>query len=322
MTDLVINDCSIHAQFPTAPSFIESLKRLLAIRQRILRSGRIVRCPRKLLDASISPGSPGISVRQALRAAGDKNLSSVVVTWLAQQGPFWDDDPIHGPDDWFEVRGSLVTETGIGEAAMAALRGLPRAVVSFEPSDWMYTPVSVDRVQDDAVRQTVLLHNYWALPALEQYLRDTRHPLNSWEALVQWAREECPRLVLTSDVIRWLDGHPFIPGAAERFQVLLSTLETLKGSFDKSGRLTAAGMDLYQNHFVGDKAWFTDSSDSEKSDFRSELTFPDPEGSGSRMLCTWHGKVKIGQMRMHFTYPIRHDCPLYIVYIGPKLTKR
>ncbi|WP_437732476.1 hypothetical protein [Sorangium sp. So ce1335] len=319
MTEFVINDCSIHAQFSTRSSFIDSLKRLLAMRQRIVQSGRIMRCPRKLLDAFIGPGT---TVRQALAAAGDKNLSNVVVTWLAQQGPFWDDDPIHGPDDWFEVKGSIVTETGLGEAAMAAFRGLPRAVISIDPSDWTYTPIAVDRVHDAEVRQTVRLHNCWVLPALEQHLRDTRAPLNSWEALIQWAREECPRLRLTPDVIRWLDGHPFIPGAAQRLQVLLSTLDTLQGSFNEDGSLTQAGMELYQNHFVGEKAWFTDSSDTEKSDFRSELTFPDPERSGSSISCTWHGKVKIGQMRMHFTYPIRHDRPLYIVYIGPKLTKR
>jgi hypothetical protein len=317
--DFIINDCSMHAQFPTTSSFVDSLKRLLAIRHRIVRSGHIVRCPRKLLDAFIGPG---ITVRQALGAVGDRNLSNVVVTWLAQQGPFWDDDPIHSPDDWFEVKGNIVTETGLGEAAMAVLRGLPRAVVSFDPSDWTYTPIAVDRVQDASVRQPVMLPNHWALPALEQHLRDTRPPLSSWGALVQWAREECPRLALTSYVIRWLDGHPFVPGAAERFQVLLSTLDTLKGSFDDSGGLTPAGLELFQNHFVGKKAWFSDSSESEKSDFRGELTFPDPEQSGSSIFCTWHGKVKIGQMRMHFTYPIRHDCPLYIVYIGPKLTKR
>jgi hypothetical protein len=40
------------------------------------------------------------------------------------------------------------------------------------------------------------------------------------------------------------------------------------------------------------------------------------------IFCPWHGKVKIEQMRMHFTFPIQHDRPVYVVYIGPKITKR
>jgi len=139
---------------------------------------------------------------------------------------------------------------------------------------------------------------------------------------VQWAREECPRLTLTGDVIRGLDGHPFLPGAAERFQVLLTALDRLKRNMTGSGAYTEEGMRLYQDHFVGKKVWFTDSSDGEKIDFKNELTFPHPEEDGSTLFCPWHGKVKIEQMRMHFTFPLRFDAPLYIVYIGPKLTKR
>lgn len=318
--EFIVNDCSLHEQFQSPASFIEALKRLLALRSRVERSGRVVRCPRSLLDARIGPTG---TLRQALATVPDRNLRAVVVTWLAQKGPFWDDAPLHGPGDWFESKsGDIVTQAGLGEAAMGALRGQPRATVSFDPSSWTYTPIEVRQVLDDATRRDVSLENHWDLPTIERRLRETRPPLACWQDLLTWARDECPRLTFTDDVIRWLDGYPFIPGAAERFQVLLSVLDTLKGSFDPEGGFTREGMRLYQDHFTGEKAWFTDSSDSEKNDFRDELTFSDPEIPGARLLCPWHGKVKIEQMRMHFTFPIRHDRPLYIVYIGPKLTRR
>jgi hypothetical protein len=123
-------------------------------------------------------------------------------------------------------------------------------------------------------------------------------------------------------VIDPLARQPFVPGAARRFQELLSTLERLKGSFTEDGQLTTAGMLLFQNHFVGEKAWFTDSSDTENVDFRNEMTFPHPTVPLERIFCPWHGKVKIQQMRMHFSYPIKRAEPLYIVYIGPKITRR
>ena len=40
------------------------------------------------------------------------------------------------------------------------------------------------------------------------------------------------------------------------------------------------------------------------------------------LFCPWHGKVQTPQLRVHFSYPIRANEPLYIVYVGPKLTKR
>jgi hypothetical protein len=41
-----------------------------------------------------------------------------------------------------------------------------------------------------------------------------------------------------------------------------------------------------------------------------------------KIFCTWHGKVKTPQYRIHFSWPISAVAPLYVVYIGPKITKR
>lgn len=79
---------------------------------------------------------------------------------------------------------------------------------------------------------------------------------------------------------------------------------------------------MFQLHFTGDKAWFSDSSSTEKSDFRKELTFRHPMNAGEYLFCTWHGKVKTPQLRIHFSWPIRASDPLYVVYIGPKITKQ
>ena len=78
---------------------------------------------------------------------------------------------------------------------------------------------------------------------------------------------------------------------------------------------------MYALHFTGGKALFTDSSDAEKAEFNDDLHFPHPEGAGY-LFCTWHGKVKKPQIRIHFTYPILHDTPLYVMHVGPKITKK
>ena len=74
------------------------------------------------------------------------------------------------------------------------------------------------------------------------------------------------------------------------------------------------------DHFHGEKSWFSDSSDSEKRKFKQDLTFPHPERAQENLFCTWHGKVKTPQYRVHFSWSFGTD-PVYVTYVGPKITK-
>jgi hypothetical protein len=216
----------------------------------------------------------------------------------------------------------VVTDTAVGEAAMQMLQGTATTLVSFTPSSWEWTPIHVDRVQDDEDRTTVSVSNAWTQAQIDSALQHSDRPLQSWSDLVRWAERECSHLTLAPDVIASLAGCPFVPGTAERFQVLLKTLDRLKQCAGEDDRLNAEGLEILQNYFVGEEARFTDSSDGEKREFKQKLTFPHPERPGETLFCTWHGKVKTPQMRVHFSYPIKRDEPLYVVYIGPKITKR
>ena len=132
----------------------------------------------------------------------------------------------------------------------------------------------------------------------------------------------CPNLTFAKDSFDPLNGHPFGKGAAEHLLLRLNVLHVMKNCFNERGERTPEGHALYQQHFTGDKAWFSDSSDTEKVQFESDLTFVHPTKAGERLFCTWHGKVKTPQLRIHFSWPIRASEPLYIVYVGPKITKR
>jgi hypothetical protein len=316
--EFLLNDLSLHAQFDSMSTFIDSLDRIMVARQSIQRRGMRLRC-RKFQHARISETT---TVLQALQSMRDRNKRTVILLWMTKDGPFWEDERLHTGDDFFEVDGTVVTDTAVGEAAMQILQGTATTLVSFTPSSWERTPIEVDRVHDDESRTTISVPNVWTQAQIDATLQEAERPLQSWSDLVRWARRECSHLTLAPDVIASLDGWPFSRGAAERFQVLLETLNRLKQCVGEDDRLNAEGLELQQNHFVGDKAWFTDSSDGEKREFENELTFPHPKRPGETLFCTWHGKVKTPQMRVHFSYPIKRDEPLYVVYIGPKITKR
>jgi hypothetical protein len=120
-----------------------------------------------------------------------------------------------------------------------------------------------------------------------------------------------------------LRGYPFSSAVAERIRVLLDVLNRLKTGFDDDGTRTAEAKALYSNYFARQEAIFTDSSEREKNDYRAELTFPHPGRPGEYLFCTWHGKIRwTPPIRIHFSWPIAHDTPLYVVHVGPKITMR
>jgi hypothetical protein len=317
--EFVINELSIHGQFPSALDAQQTLKKLLAWRDRITREGLVLRSTRMLLDR---PFTPTDAVRDVIKSCRDHTLRLRILNWLAKDGPYWDQEPLHGHDDHVECADEVITGSGIAEAAFAVARGHEREVLSVAPSSWERSPLFIDWIRSDTDRQTVSLENVWQEEQLARRLELAQREVASWTDLADWARRACPNIVLASDVVAPLSRTPFVPGAARRFEELLATLDRVERSFDHDGKLTAAGMQTYQDHFVGEKAWFSDSSDAEKVDFKREMTFPHPERPNERLFCPWHGKVKIQQMRVHFSHPITKLDPLFVVYMGPKITRR
>ena len=245
-----------------------------------------------------------------------------LMQWLTRIGPFWEDIRQHsGDDDLLECNGDLVTDTAVGEAAYCLLHGVARSLVSLKPSSWLTSPLSVNWHENGHVR-SVEVRNYWDSDQLKATLESAPVPIGSWRDLEAVARTRCPDLTFANDSFDPLEGHPFGKGTAERLLARLNILHALKNCFNERGERTPEGHVLFQKHFTGDKAWFSDSSDTEKVEFESALTFAHPTNAGERLFCTWHGKVKTPQLRIHFSWPIRANKPLYVVYVGPKKTKR
>ena len=131
-----------------------------------------------------------------------------------------------------------------------------------------------------------------------------------------------PSLTFAQSTFEPILAYPFGKAVAQRILERLSVLNELRNCFDAQGNRTNDGHVLYQKHFTGERAWFSDSSETEKSEFRQELTFRHPLNTGEHLFCTWHGKVRTGVYRIHFSWPVTADTPLCVVYVGPKITKR
>ncbi len=250
-----------------------------------------------------------------------RDEKSALLQWLTRQDSFQQDVQQPLEDESLEYNGEVVTDNAIGEAAYSLFYGIDRRLVSMNPSSWLTSPLPVDYRENGRVRGVQVL-NYWDIDCLKSALTDAPVSLESWEDLEAVVKTRCTNLTFSRDSFEPLQGNPFGKGAAERLLALLSVLHNLKTCFDERGSLTPEGRKLLQDHFTGKKSWFSDSSDTEKRTFKNELTFPHPTLQGQYLFCAWHGKVKTPQFRIHFSWPIRAQEPLYIVYVGPKLTKR
>lgn len=316
--DLLVNDLSLHGQFSDLAAFRDSIRRVMRIREISRRYMRALYCHRGFASAQVTPGE---QVQAAVKAL-PRDEQRAVMAWLCQHGPFWDDDRQHDVGDWYEYAGKIVTDTGVGEAAHCLLHGIERGLVSLRPSRFLCDPVSVEQVFGEDNRTLVEVRNYWEPAAVEACFAAAPPALASWAALGALSVSRFEHLRFAENAFGPLRGQPFKQGVAERILVLLDVLHRLKQCFDEQGSRTEDGHVLYQKHFTGDKCWFTDSSDAEKEDFKSDLTFPHPDAPGETLFCTWHGKVKSPQYRIHFSWPVTAAAPVYVVYIGPKITTR
>jgi len=263
-----------------------------------------------------------------LNKALNRNQQRAIMQWLTRQGPFWEDSRIHSPDDWFEVDGRLVTDSAIGEAAGSILAGIEKRLISLTPSAWLITPIPVIWAANDASRKEIQVINYWEAAKLDTSLAAAPTRIISWPVLRDLTIARCSRLSFSMDAFSYLDGHPFNEAAANRLFCLINILNRFSECFNEQGERTEEGQRLYQDFFTGKKggggmgAIFSDSSDGEKAEFRKEMTFIIPSSGKEQLLCSWHGKIQTPTLRFHFSFPIRHKEPVYVCYIGPKITKR
>ena len=315
--ELLTNDLSIHGQFHDLGTFRVALRRIMNIRQMVRKYGRELHCHRNISNAQVTSS---MSLPQAIQSLTRDERQSVM-QWLTRRGPFWEDDRLHGEDDWLECSGDIVTDTAVGEAAYRCLNRTETSLVSLIPSSWDFSPAVVKWRKNDKEVESVEIVNYRDSDDLEAALKTVPDQIASWMELADASRARYTQLTFSLDCFKPLEGHPFALYAAQSILSRLEILDRFKTCFNAKGERTTEGHKIYQTHFAGQRAWFSDSSDTEKRDFKNDLTFL--LNDGTSLFFSWHGKVNYHiPLRIHFSWPITAVAPLYIVYVGPKLTPR
>ena len=318
--EIFLNDRSLHGQFGNRSAFEESLGRIMAMRALAKRFDRHVYCHSAILTRDVLRG---VSLQRVVGAL-PRDQQRAVMWWLTQGGPFWWRNRRHGGDDYLESQGDLVAESAIGEAAFRTLHDVECSLMSFSPSDWNQSPIEViwRRDAEGFDDECVTVENFWTAGNLEERMVRATAPIQSWAQLQEVSERGFPLLMFGEDCFSPLRALPFRRSAATRLLELLRILERLAAAFDADGSRSRDGHRIYRDHFTGDNAVFSDSSPIEKRDFGQKLSFPHPDEPGEALPCSWHGKVRSMTLRMHFSWPVQYRKPVYVMYIGQKITRR
>ena len=317
--ELLVNDRSVDGQFHNLAGFRDALSRPMALRNAAKRHGRQIQCHRALLHTGPIPDMP---LRKAIGNLGIGQRRAVMVR-RNQSGPFWDDMRRHSEDDWLEYNGEVVTDTAVGEAAFRSPHSVACGLASPAPAEWCRSTLTVTWVRkaeglDDPGAE---IGNRWSTETLEGSLQHHAPPLDSWTDLREASANRFAGLVFSENRFAPLVGVPFARGGADRLMVSLDVLDRFARAFDNGGERSAEGHRIYRDCFSGERALFSDSSDSEKHRFRRELTFSNPEAPADSLFCPMHGKVSHPVLRLHFSWPVVAGKAIHVVYAGPKITR-
>jgi hypothetical protein len=317
-----VNDLSVQGQFAQPADFISELSALARIRIKSQHIRERLLCSRSFSQRFATAEKSCAAIITAFAAREEKHL---ILSWLTSRGPFLDDDRLADPDDYFEFEGHDVTDQGLGEATRRIKAASAAGVFSFRNGSINFErdPLHVQHGLSEAPLGYIDVPNVWDIRTLQARAVAALMPVNSWHELINVCRMKYERLVIPDTVTESLVASTFYPYVAERTIELLRVLQEYMEDRGSDGAEGQGARKLRELHFVGEKAWFTDESDRNKQDFYAEMSFADPDNPGRKIFCSWHGKIKSPQFRIHFEWPVpRGQKLLKVLYIGPKITKR
>ena len=313
--EILFNERSLNKDINSQEELHEQIKSVMIARQSLLNNDKHIHCNRNLINYKLA--NDEIIINYIMRF--EKTDKIDVLTWLTKTGPFWDDGQLHLSEDSYFYLSENVSGSSLAEAAACLYCDEERHTFSLKSGEYNDEFINVTWKSDDTIIE-FSIENHTSVETLIHKIRPSIKDIESWNQLEKLARSEFENLEFTKECFLPLNKLPFYKAASTSIMAKLDVLNTLKSSFEISGEFNPQGQELYQQHFTGDKAWFSDSSESERRDFKTEMSFKINEKE--TRSCTWHGKVKTPQIRIHFSDPIENEKPLYVAYIGEKITKR
>ena len=263
------------------------------------------------------------SLHQSLMIIKDKDHRELSLKWLVDRIAYWESKRTNVEHDYFEYKSKCITDYSLGEAARRQSIGIPTVTYSSNShAEFRYAKIEVMHGLKEEPLGNIFLENIYEADELKRKIRDSFPKPKTWKDYIEQLPKLFPNLVFSPDIIDYLKKEPIHPNVVKKSHELLYVLDLLVKT-SENGSLNGKGMCLYKQHFVGERAWFTPESESNKRDFKEKLTFTDPSDSSKDLFCHFHGKINTPPYRIYFEWkrpPGQRE--IKVVYIGPKITKK
>lgn len=320
MDKIIINDLSLKRQLDSVADLNQQLVATVKLISSLVVARELIRCSRSLINSVVCDGKPLI---RHVAESFDRDSRLQIMTWLTNHGPFWDDTRTEVDFDSFNYQGVDVTDQGLGEAGRLHFMGVSAWSYSFKGGeiDFCNTPISISHSLEDILVGSYDVDNVWDVCDVGEKLKALVVPPASWEEMLKVSIDSFKYLAFLSEPHLDLIATPFSRGASERIYLLLGVLNKIAQNTNDDGSRNEAAKNLYETFFVGEKPAFTDESDSNKKEFKKELTFVNSDGEG--VFAPWHGKINSPKIRIHFEWPRPINQKIIkVLFIGPKITKK
>lgn len=344
-----VNELSLNGQYGSPAEFLQELEVLLKLRRQYKAFRDNFYCSRRI---SLMPITGDLNFHQAVLLQAEKIVKALILEWINKTGPYLEDHRMLIEDDYFECQSCDVTDLGLGEASRRLILNVHSEAVSFSNGGFEFSPIEVQHGLSESPISVQRIINHWTHISLLRSIQSCGSGPANWAQLLNILSEKFLFLDFIPNCINSLEFEPFNPYAAQRFIELSSVLNEIVGclfmsdalekndrnalevffgpDFDQDNQqderkakdaiIMARYFELWGMHFGGNKAWFSDESDTNKNEFRRDLSFL-VEGFSDKIFCPWHGKIKTPQYRMHYEWPPRTGNKLIVCYLGPKITK-
>lgn len=270
------------------------------------------------------PTHGGTTVLRALGSWPDRDVRGLLLRWVANAGPFIEDGTLQ--DGVFEFSGIDLSDSGLEYAAKLELGGYRNLSFSFSGGmpDFSAPELLVECLTDDGLTDA-RVSNTIDPQELEKAGEEAQEPASTWTELLDAASGRYPNLIISeriSEKESALMAQPFDRALSDGFDRLMTVLNQIAGEILQNGREAGEYKRLVKDFFTGEKAPFSPESDSNKRDFKDELTFPDPSDPQKEIFADWHGKISHRFFRLHFEWPMpENQDGIKVLYFGPKITK-
>ncbi|MDR1149772.1 MAG: hypothetical protein LBK66_14195 [Spirochaetaceae bacterium] len=202
--------------------------------------------------------------------------------------------------------------TGLSECAFRKFMGEDASLYSLSISlNFHHAVIPINIQQNDIFISNEFIKNYFSLETYLQKVQSLLKPPGTWDDFFNFITDNFIWLEITDDAKKTLRRVSFKKNLIESIIQRFDVLNKMAGSESE-----AAFLEVYEKYCQGDRAWFSDESETRKNKLKEKLTFLI---NGKNILCSYHGKISHDNFRIHISStPKRHE-KIYVAYIGSKI---